>query len=601
MLPVMGVLAVLAAAALIVYLKYERLGRVGVGFAMLRTLGLAALLILFMNPGRSVVVTGGPPVVMLDASLSMGVTGGQWSAALDTARALAGERGTILRFGRLTAPFDSAPPIDGLSRVHDAIAAARALGGMISIVTDGEITDALEPLPARLVVLSRDTVPSAALIDVALPQAVQRTDTLMLEVTIATVGAFASTEAVIEVHDGPRRLVRRPVVLPVSPGVGRRRVALDASMLPLGDRALSITVMAPGDAEPRDNRRVRFVSVTDLPSIVVIADPGDWESRFLYETLRGIVRTSVRGFARIGERQWVDMRSAGAVDEDIVRRAVRAAALVVDRAGEPTLPPPARTPRWQWLGEGTAGEVFTGDWYVTDDGNASPVLGALAGIAWDSLPPLTGLVPLASRAGEWTALSARRGRRGAARAVLLGSDSAGTRRLITAGSGWWRWAFRGGSSREAYRALLAAGIDWLLESGDVRAGPVLMSEGVSQQGTPARFRWRGAARPDSVRVTFQSEGARFERTLRFDPDGVALVDLEPDVYRWSATGVGEGLVAVEEYSDEFPPRPIAVTAASEAGTGFLSERLVRQSWWLFAVAIVAFGSEWAWRLRRGLP
>jgi len=33
----------------------------------------------------------------------------------------------------------------------------------------------------------------------------------------------------------------------------------------------------------------------------------------------------------------------------------------------------------------------------------------------------------------------------------------------------------------------------------------------------------------------------------------------------------------------------------------LSERFVRQRWWLFVIAILAFAAEWGWRLRRGLP
>jgi hypothetical protein len=60
------------------------------------------------------------------------------------------------------------------------------------------------------------------------------------------------------------------------------------------------------------------------------------------------------------------------------------------------------------------------------------------------------------------------------------------------------------------------------------------------------------------------------------------------------------LVVVEDYSDEFVARALAVPAGV-AWAG--ARRLVgaRETWWVFALALGALFLEWAWRIRKGLP
>src|SRR6185295_105958 len=96
---------------------------------------LSALALLLINPARTERVRGGPPTVLLDASLSMGAKVSHWQAALDTARALAGTGGVILRFGEDVEPFDSSPPAAGLSRLSDALRVAAARSGSVITVT----------------------------------------------------------------------------------------------------------------------------------------------------------------------------------------------------------------------------------------------------------------------------------------------------------------------------------------------------------------------------------------------------------------------------------------------------------------------------------
>ena len=64
---------------------------------------------------------------------------------------------------------------------------------------------------------------------------------------------------------------------------------------------------------------------------------------------------------------------------------------------------------------------------------------------WDSVPPLTGIVPFVAVGSEWVAMTGRRARRGVDRPLLIGRDSSGGRRLTTAGHGLWRWVLRGGA------------------------------------------------------------------------------------------------------------------------------------------------------------
>jgi hypothetical protein len=149
--------------------------------------------------------------------------------------------------------------------------------------------------------------------------------------------------------------------------------------------------------------------------------------------------------------------------------------------------------------------------------------------------------------------------------------------------------------------MLAGGIDWLLGSASTTLTRLTASDVVSR-GQPAAFRWRGSDRPDSLRVTVTGDSST-EVMLRFDPEGVALVPLAPGVHRWEAARpvAASGVIAVEEYSEEFRPRRRVLSNAEASGGMALSVVHARDRWWLFVVAISAFVLEWAWRQRRGLP
>jgi len=167
----------------------------------------------------------------------------------------------------------------------------------------------------------------------------------------------------------------------------------------------------------------------------------------------------------------------------------------------------------------------------------------------------------------------------------------------------WRWAFRGGASAEAYRALVAGLADWLIgERGTgkgERATPIVPEVA---NGLPLRWRWSATGEPRDVVMRLESGTAIRTDTLRFDATGHAELWLPPGVYRYVLAGGPErGLVAVETYSDEW--RPSAVTVRAQPGIAVARGGRVglRDRWWLFALAMLAFTAEWAWRRRQGLP
>src|SRR5439155_385699 len=156
----------------------------------------------------------------------------------------------------------------------------------------------------------------------------------------------------------------------------------------------------------------------------------------------------------------VALPDSGIVSAEVTR--VVAGARLVVRAGNP-----APLDRFASTGailtwSTTRGQE--GDWYVQPPG-PSPLADVLAGIAWDSLAPAAAVSDLAlpSDSAAVVVLTARLARRGNPRPVIVlserdgaGGTGGGARRATVAAAGLFRWAFRGGASAEAYRAVVAA-------------------------------------------------------------------------------------------------------------------------------------------------
>src|SRR5207253_734532 len=93
---------------------------------------------------------------------------------------------------------------------------------------------------------------------------------------------------------GGRRIASREVALPDS-GTVSTDVTFPVSRIPSpGWSALVVRLEGvPSDSEPRDDARLFVLEVSPQPSVVVLAAPPDWDTRFLARTLQDVARVPV--------------------------------------------------------------------------------------------------------------------------------------------------------------------------------------------------------------------------------------------------------------------------------------------------------------------
>ena len=593
-------LVVLAAAALSAgtYLGLERLGRRAWPAIVARAVAWAALGLLLLNVSCPRPPVTRRPIVLLDGSLSMTAGGRDWS----TSRRLADSLGEVRYFGDARPGTDSLPT-RGRSLLAPALAAAAASARPVIVVTDGDIDDATE-LPSDLLARARVEVsPRAPARDVAVvsvdgPLRVTAGDSLRYDVTVRFAADTARDSAVVELRldDAKRTLLARRVFRATA-GEARGALRAVSSGIPAGEHVLSIKVVDAGDAEPRTDGRLVHLSVAETPGVVFVASPADWDARFLFRTIREVAALPVRGYVRIGD-SWRAMTDLKPISEDKMRQVIRGADLVVLKGDAVSRATDVRG-RGVWLwpsGSGAAAQE--GDWYLTAT-PASPVATALGGLPVDSFPPAVQLTAQQPTSTGWVGLMAQAGRRGAPRPAFFGAESGGVRRVTTAVDGLWRWSFRGGSSEQGYRALVGATVTWLLGAPDTARGPAHAVRPVAMNGRPLVFEWTGAGAAHPVPITWTGPTSGAD-TLRFDGAGRAELWLEPGTWRYRLEGGSGGLVAVEEYSEEFVRR--APSIASKAGASVTgTARTAARDWvWLFGMAVVALCGEWLMRRRLGL-
>ena len=599
---ILAVVAVLGAAialAAFTYLRLERTGgRVAVPLAA-RAVAWAALGLLLLNVGCPRPPVARRPLVLLDGSLSMAAAGGRWAEALGLARRL----GEVRTFGDDRPGTDSLPS-RGRSLLAPALVAASASDRPVIVVTDGEIEDSVALAPDQIAaatvhLLPRTAGADAALTDVAGAGRVTAGDTLRL---VAELGIFGAPpdSATIEVRDGERRLARKSLK-PVRSG--RLDLAVPTAGLAAGDHVLTLRLSAQGDREPRDDVRLHLLTVAATPGIVLLAAPGDWDSRFLFRTLRDVADLPVRGYVQVQPGVWRSMRDLSAASTADVRRAAeRADLLVLKGSAGALVPVPAARGVWRWPSGETGETLLPGDWYLSA-GDASPIAGAFAGEPLDSFPPAVRITPIQPAPGDWVGLTARENRRGAERPVVVGQSSGRARRVTVAADGLWRWAFRGGSSEQVYRSWVAATASWLLAGADSARGLARPVRAIVQNGRPVVFEWVGSGAPRGLAVAWRvlaGSGSSRADTLRFDGSGRAVAWLPVGTYGYRLEGGGGGTIGVEEYSDEWLPARAAL--ADHAGrTSPTPGRTSARDWtWLFAVAVLALAVEWLARRRLGL-
>ncbi|HET8624478.1 MAG TPA: hypothetical protein VFM14_13025 [Gemmatimonadales bacterium] len=594
------VVAAGVALAAFTYLWLERLGRRALVPLLCRAVAWSALGLLLLNIGCPIEDQPGRPLVLLDGSLSLSAAGGRWREARETAQRL----GEVRQFGDETSGDDSVPR-RGRSLLRPALAAAAASGRPVTVVSDGEIEDAAE-LPRDLMarasvrLFPRTPVPDVAITTVSGPARIAAGDSLTIDVDVQAYAGAAPDSVTLAVELGDGRAVRRTVPL-AAQGSARARLRMPSTGLGAGDHMLRITI-PPGDAERRTDVRLHALSVVPTPGVVLLATTVDWDARFLYSTVKDVARLPVRGYARLEPDRWRSLRDLSVVGDQALRDAVRRADLLILKG-----PPPRDLPMgrargvWRWPdGESDGAPPVVGDWYLQTGTGPSPLDAAFAGAPIDSFAPAVQLVTRRSADDEWVALYARNGRRGPEWPVVAGRDGGRVREVSVLADGLWRWAFRGGTSEQAYRSWVAAAVSWLLAGADTAQGVARPVRQVVENGRPVVFEWIGGGSPKPAAIQWTGAPAGAADTLRFDGGGRASVRLPPGIYRYRLAAGGGGIVAVEEYSQELLPRTATISSRTAAVSGSRSQRSSRDFPWLFLAAVVGFSGEWVARRRMGL-
>ena len=580
------------------YLRLERLGRRSWPAIAARSIAWAALGLLLVNVSCPRAPGARQPIVLLDASLSMSMDSARWQRAFAFADSL-GE----VRFVGDDRPSSDSAPDRGQSRLAPALMAAAAQDRPVVVITDGEIDDATEIPPdlrraVRVEVLPRVPADDWAIVDVNGPQRITAGDSIRLEAALRRVGTPADDSVTVELtaEGGRGTLVRRRVK---ASGEGARLVLHAASAgLPPGEHVLAVRLAGVRDAEPRTDQRLHHLVVAETPGVVLVAAPGDWDARFLFRALTDVSALPVRGYVQLGA-EWRAMGTLLPVSGDAVRRAVRGADLLVLKGTAVERVAEGRG-RGTWLWPSGAGAIVErSDWYVTPT-PVSPLAAAFAGLPLDSFPPAVQLTSVQPPQGGWVALMAQAGRRGAPRPAMTGVEAGRRRTVTTAVDGLWRWAFRGGSSEQGYRALVASTVNWLLGSPDSVRGAAIPVRRVVPNGRPITFGWAGTGVARTVGVTWSRGDSTQSDSLRFDGVGRATAWLSAGTWRYRLDDGAGGLVAVESYSAEFLPRPVTLGAQAGVVTTPSSRTVARDWWWLFLLAVAALCAEWVIRRKMGL-
>lgn len=620
--PVIRWILALALGLAVAWLAYGRAGasqRVG-AFALATLRAAAVTLIAAMVFGAS---SSPPkplaPLVAIDVSASWLRAAGDDSAAVRTLRALASDAAS--RSDQLVFVGDSLRdvttrdiallrPIDNASHTRVAVDRAAALGRALVLITDGELddADALADAPqgSRVRIPIRVAKRDAAVAELALPNSATAGDTIQVSTLVVAGGAGATDGQLQLLLDGVR--VGAGVVAALAP-YASTRVTIPF-MVPRGARISLVQAVLhiAEDVETRNDTLSASLEIGDKPPAVFISTAPDLDVREALTVLRGALQLPTRAYLRLAPGVWREEGSLAPIrEEDVRARAVAAGMLILH--GDTNWVPRtiARGARALWTPApptalARAGEVArTPEWYASS-APASPLIGALGSLPFDSLPPLTIAGPAR---GDFTVLTAKLGKTGEAVPAIAGRETAGARTLIVSGSGYAGWALRGGRSGEAFTALWGAIFDWLSAGrGDLRAARPASSS--VRAGEPIRWRRGGAdsivtailtrrmhgatapARPDTITLRFAS--ASFETSAAPMTAGV-----------YDVRTIGGASVLVVNASREWVARaPVVRDGALSRGAFSSDAPRLSDTWWPFGLALLLLCAEWVGRRFAGL-
>ncbi len=596
-------LLAVAAGVLLAVIQYGWRG-FGAGWstllpAILRIVAITLIVALLLDapiaPARRV-----PSWVAIDASMSMarGDTA-LWRTALDSARRVRADSTFV--FGDSVRPASSrskaALPHDQSSLLRPAVERALGAGHPLTVITDGELddADAVASLPAgsRVIVLSRPARRDLAAVAMDAPRAIVSGDTLEVHVDVQAGAGGSGAGRVMLFLD---RAALGDAAVDSLPAYGERRV--DIKLTPTGaagPAVLRAVVASTADAEPRNDTLIAAVDLSRGASAVFVSTIPDFDARYALAVLRGALSIPTRGFFRVAPGEWRIDGALTPVTEAAVRQALRDAPVAIIQGDTSAFGPP----RAATLGPVAlmSSSATSGEWYPSA-APPSPLAPALAGLVWDSLPPVA--APETPPRGTWTGLEARRNRGDERQAIVVGTDEP-RRVAIVAASGLWRWRFRGGTSADAFTALWGSIFDWLAaERADRRAA--VPDERLVRAGDPIRWR-RGSPADSVVPLTLRRRGAaRVDTmTLRFGTD-VTIVETPPlaeGIYDVTTRG-GNAVLAVNASREWLPRRPTVPGGAVRGRIAAASVPGLRQFGWIYAAAIVLLCAEWLLRRRKGM-
>jgi hypothetical protein len=470
-----------AAGAVLAAITYARLGSSAPLPMLLRfvagTLAAALLLNAPLAPARPM-----GPWVALDASASWALTGDSstWLAAtrtVDSVRRAGAD--SMLQFGSALhlGPIPAAP-WDSASRVAPVVEVARALGRPMVIVTDGRLGDPerLEDLPRGSLVLVPLSAagPDLAVARLEAPGGAVLGDTIEVRVLLRAGSAGAPARRA-RLTLGGRPIADRAVDSLGAYGEREVRFAVTVPTLE-GDQPL-VAALDGSDAVAANDRAEAVLRVAGTASVALVSTTPDQDARFALMVLRGTQRGAVRAYWRVAPGQWRESDALRAVPEDVVRRALEQASLVVLHGDTGYFGPPRSRVRGALV---LMAPADGGDEYYASTAGDSPLSAALGDLPWEQLPPLR--VGPAASGRTLSALVARRARRGEERTVVALREGP-PRTVVVSAAGFWRWRTRGGRTGDAFDALWGSIFDWVA-AGSADAGPTRPGTGVADELVP---------------------------------------------------------------------------------------------------------------------
>ena len=616
-----------------------------------RALILALVLLLLWDPHLPYAAgtfASGNRWVLLDGSASMGVgpTGPEqtWSPILDRARELAGQGARVLVFGEsavqvATDSLESLTPHGAATRLAPALARAIESGATdVTLLSDLRLDDPVEveqivgQSAIRLEVeRSASQVKNAGIARFELPSRAEDGESLVAEIAVFSEGTEVGDTVRIEVREEDR-VVAVGSVLPAGSG----RFATTSLQIPAsqgeGWTRYRASVALDGDQFPGDDAKVMFVEIDpEERGVVLLSLRPDWEPRFLLPVLAQVTGLDAVGFLALSQGRYLQLGSTDPsgpiVDEARVQVAVsRAELLVLHGVGAPlpawlrsamasaprviVFPADARGAAAAGVNTGVARE---GEWYAAPDLPPSPLAASLSGAELTGLPPLEGVLPQDPGQAILSPLYVQLQGSGPTEAALVLHEDEGRRRTVVLASGFWRWAFRGGSEREAYRQLWAGVAGWLLASPPQGEGSVVFpAKRVWSVAEPMVWRAPGMI-GEEIDVTLTiADSVVMDTVVAVDQTGVARTrGLPPSSYTYrvardsGAGPVGSGRVESELHSLELFRQPSEVSQGAADGvrvtrSGGGTGRPLRTHPVPYVLILVLLTGEWIGRRRGGL-